>query len=199
MQTVNQLAGTDRDLIVSLGKTGSFDALAELVRRWDKPVYNFLVKAGGDPELAKDVRQEVFMRVFRHASTYDPKYAFTTWLFRIAVNQLRTWQTRERRPDRSAMSLDDMRDDPAFVTGKPSPAREAMNEELKLRVRATLDALSPEERELLLLRFQMEMNYREIGEVLGLPETTAKTRVYALLVRMREPLADLYAAERTTS
>lgn len=189
---------TDRDLIRAVGACRDYDALAELVRRWDRPIYDFLAKASGNLESAKDLRQEVFLRVFRHASTYDPRYAFTTWLFRIAVNQLRTWQSHERRPDRATVPLDDVLDLPAMAEQYPPPDRLAMRVEMKERVRLTMNALEEHEREILLLRFQLDMNYREIGDVLGIPETTAKSRVYSLLLRLRDPLSDYRAAERTS-
>src|SRR5690606_40458799 len=76
-------------------RKGVTAAYAELVRRWDRRVLSFLYKACGDYESAKDLRQEVFVRVFRYGAGFRPEYAFTTWLFRIASNTMNTWKRKE--------------------------------------------------------------------------------------------------------
>ncbi|HIJ64847.1 MAG TPA: hypothetical protein HPP77_02765 [Candidatus Hydrogenedentes bacterium] len=72
-------------------------AFGELVRRWDRRVLTFLTKATRDPDAAKDLRQEVFLRVFRYGESYNPAFAFSTWLYRIVANVLANWQAKQRR------------------------------------------------------------------------------------------------------
>ena len=77
---------TDREIMAAYTRTGDPGAFEHLVRRWDDRVFGFLAKATGDLEAAKDLRQEVFIRLYRHGASYDPQFAFTTWFFRIFSN-----------------------------------------------------------------------------------------------------------------
>jgi RNA polymerase sigma-70 factor (ECF subfamily) len=168
--------------MVSASRNGSIEALTELVRRWDDRIMAYLTKATGDPDAAKDLRQEVFLRVHRYGKTYDPKYAFSTWLFRIAGNALSTWRSKRGQAGSSNPAVDDV-PDPA-----PNPIDQASRAELDDQVQAAIVRLQPLERALLLQRFYLDMSYREIGEIQGVPETTVKSRTYAILQRLRQSL-----------
>lgn len=181
----------DRALMEGFALHGSRTAYEALVRRWDDKLLAFLVKATGDSEAAKDLRQEVFLRVYRFGAGYDPRYAFTTWFFRIVRNVIIDWQKARARPAGNAGSggceLESVRD------ARPHPRTQAERTEIVDTVNRALATFSVEERELLLLRLQFELSYREIGEVCGVPESTAKGRIYALLGRVREALETLHA------
>lgn len=181
----------DRELMRQAAQNGDAGALAELVRRWDRRVLGFLTKAVADPDAAKDLRQEVFLRVHRSRATYDPRYAFTTWLFRIVRNVLATWRVREVR-NPSAETVCEELLDPSL-----GPAEQAVQAERGRQVRAAIAELTPGERELLLQRFDLEMSYREMAEIHGVPETTLKSRTYVLLERLRRALDRVAVPERS--
>jgi len=172
----------DRDLMVSASRNGSVEALTELVRRWDHRVLAYLTKATGDPDAARDLRQDVFLRVHRYGMTYDPRYAFSTWLFRIAGNALSTWRSKREQTGLAQPAGDDVPD------SAPNPMAQAARAELDDQVQAAIVTLPPTERELLLQRFYLDMSYREIAEIQGVPETTVKSRTYAVLQRLRQSL-----------
>ena len=172
----------DRELIVRAARDGDAEAFADLVQRWDRRLLAFLTKATGDPDAAKDLRQEVFLRLHRYRTSYDANYAFTTWLFRIVANVLATWHAKNLRRSTSRAPLQDAADT------SPSPSDCASHTETVDQVRAAIGKLSPAERQMLLLRFDLELSYREIAEILGAPETTVKSRLYALLQRLRQSL-----------
>lgn len=187
----------DRDLMVRCGREQDREAFEEVVRRWDRRILSFLAKGTGDLEAAEDLRQEVFIRVYRFAASYDPRYAFATWLFRIAANAMKTWQTKQVRrrelllsPDPSG-ALADCPDD------APDQRERLAATQSGDHVRRLIARLEPEERQVLLLRFEEEMSYREIGEVMGEPETTVKSRIYKLLFQLREQMQRAGIAERT--
>ena len=163
------------------------ESYEELVARWDQRLYSFLVKASSDVEAAKDLRQEVFIRVFKYSTTFDPEQSFPVWLFQIARNALASWyaknnRTRQREIPESYGAM--------FSIADPSkgPSADAIASEKKYLMEQVLSRFTPQERELLLLRMELDLNYREIGEILDTPETTVKSRVYSLLGRIRKEL-----------
>ena len=176
---------SDSDLVVAFGKRQNISAYEELVHRWDHRVLAFLVKTTSDYEAAQDLRQEVFLRVFRY------EYAFTTWFFRIVRNVLSTWRSKESRRLR-LMTSDD--EDSKIVDLRPTPRDRASTSESVELLREAIDRLAPPEREVLLLRFDLGMSYREIAEIQEAPETTIKSRVYKLLTELKIALEEISGA-----
>ena len=157
---------------------GDLDAFTDLVRTSQPHVWRFLRHLLGDADLAADVMQETFVRVHRSLGTFRHESRFTTWLFRIARNAAIDEQRRLARR-RRATSLED----------RPSPEPDGS---LATELRAALMDLSPDLREPFVLIEVFGMRYREVGEVLGLPEGTVKSRVFrarAALVAWLEPPA----------
>lgn len=184
---------SDRELMRAYAQTGDRDACAALVTRWDGRVFGYLAKCTGDVEAAKDLRQEVFLRLYRYGNTYDDAYAFTTWFFRIVSNVLATWKrSNGRLHPVSIHGLESRHADHAA-----GPSERAHWREVGDFVRAALDRLTPEDRELLLLRLDLERSYREIGEIVGAPETTVKSRIYLLFAGLRNELKDTRESRTT--
>jgi len=177
----------DRDLMIRYARAGDIEAFEEILRRWDARVTAFLAKASRDRDTGEDLRQEVFVRVHRYRHTYNPRYSFPTWLFRIAANTLKTWQVHANRKP-VFESLEDhpgMRDasDPA-----PHPRDCAAANEGAEKLRTAISNLEVSERSLLLYRLNLNLSYREISEILEEPESTVKSRIYALISRLRQSL-----------
>ncbi len=166
----------DRDLMIRYARFGDIEAFEEILRRWDARVTSFLAKASRDHDTAEDLRQEVFVRLHRYRHTYNPRYSFSTWLFRIAANTLKTWRGQaDRKP--VFESLEDhpgMRDapDPAPLPRDCAAANEGAD-----RLRTAISNLEVSERSLLLYRLNLNLSYREISEILGEPESTIKSRM----------------------
>ncbi len=186
---------TDKALVRAVGTTGDRAAFDAIARRWERRVFVFLAKAGGDTEAAADMRQEVFLRVWKYAASFDDTYAFSTWLYKIAHNVLHTWRAKSN--GHRTLPFND-REDNREAPDSYRPDESAMTSEIDGRVRKAIDTFGLDDRELLLMRLQAEMPYREIGEVLGIPETTAKSRAYKLMMQLREQLADVHAAARSS-
>ena len=187
---------TDKALIRAVGAAGDLVAFEALAQRWDRRIFVFLAKAGGDVEAAADMRQDVFLRVWKYAASYNDEYAFSTWLYRIAHNVLHTWRAKSN--GHCTRSLDNQ-DDRWKAPDSYRPDQSAIASEIDKRVRGAIQRFEVDDRELLLMRLQAEMSYREIGEILGVPETTAKSRAYKLIAQLREQLADMHAAARSST
>lgn len=183
---------SDRDLMDRFAGRGDESAFDALVRRWDRRILAYLAKSAGDLEAAEDMRQDVFIRVYRYGASYDPAYAFSTWVFRIARNVLNDWLTKNGRRRETAAAE-------GVVEELPDPgdgAREQLSrEERREAVRGLIAELDAEERELLYLKFEMEMSYAEIGRVIDAPATTVKSRAYKLLGVLRRRLLASRAVE----
>jgi RNA polymerase sigma-70 factor, ECF subfamily len=163
-------------------------AFTRLVNRWQSPIYRLCIRMIGDPHRAEDLSQETFSRVFSQRKAYQPGRRFTTWLWRIALNacydELRR---RQRRNELSSDPTDELAS-PALVAPEPSPDRNAARAEEGRLVRRALDALPESYRVVLVLHHYQDMKFREIAEVLGIPEGTVKSRMAEALSQLSQQL-----------
>lgn len=183
--TYSTLAVTDDELMLQLGK-GDGDGLTELVRRYQNPLVGYLTGIVNDVERARDLSQETFLRVFRHAGGYRTHSRFTTWLYHIARNVARDeLRTRKRRPQLCTGG------ETAALDAAPAVKRPDVAEAVERReaVLAALSGLSDRDRNLIVLRDLESRSYEEIGERLGLPLGTVKSG----LSRARQRFADRFS------
>jgi RNA polymerase sigma-70 factor (ECF subfamily) len=160
---------TDDELMLSLG-AGDQASLGELVSRYQNPLVGYLTGILGDVERARDLSQETFLRVFRHAARYRTTSRFTTWLYHIARNVARDeLRTRKRRPVFTAGDERRLAEAP----GKATDVAETLAR--REAVLVTLERLSERDRTLLVLRDIEGRNYDEIASRTGLPLGTVKS------------------------
>ena len=187
---------TEQDLIARcrLGDTAAFD---RLVRRWQDPVARLLARltgrasgpssAGGSAAClplradVDDLAQEVFLRVLRACDTWEGRSAFSTWIYRIAVNVTRDALRRRRTWWRGTLHTQPPPPAPAAI-------EHASDRERQQLVSAALADLPAKLREPLVLRHFGDLTFAETAEVLGLPLGTVKSRVKQGLLRLREEL-----------
>jgi RNA polymerase sigma-70 factor, ECF subfamily len=150
----------------------------QLVRLYMRRTYNLCYRFTGNGAEAEDLTQEVFLKVFRMLGTFDPAQSqFATWLNRVTRNHL-VDHYRRTAHDRATDSLDD---EETGLEPKASPAMEPMGR-LEERERADLlqaglGRLSPDMREVVILRDLQELDYAEIAQIIGAPEGTVKSRL----------------------
>ena len=176
----------DEQIVAAIlaGRGGDFEVL---VRRHQGPIYNFLLRMLHDSEEALDMTQEVFLKVFCSLERFDPRFRFTTWMYRIASNAAIDL-IRKRRPG-TVLSLDapisEDSDCVREVAGTvPSPDEMLQARETQGHLEEALKSLPLEYRQVLLLRHQGERRYDEIAKITGLPIGTVKNRIF----RAREML-----------
>lgn len=176
---------------VLAGDVGQFETL---VRRYQRPIVGFLYRMVADLDLARDLSQDVFVRVYASLDRYDARFRFTTWLYRIAANCAIDHLRRRRLP---TTSLDAPRRgedgewlaQPAGEAPDPERCFEA-KEELG-RLERSIRRLPVEYRELVLLRHSAHLSYDEMAKVTGRPLGTVKNRLF----RARETLRALMQQE----
>ena len=162
----------------------AFEALFE---RYAASVRRHLCYIVRDEPAAEDLLQETFLRVWTRAGQWNGQGAFKGWLFRIATNlALNHLRTRRRRPEQplelpeTVVDEDDLPDTPAWLVDTASLGPEAVVEQVEqgARLLQIIQDLPEEKRELLHLVHQMEFSLREAADELGIPEGTAKSRLY---------------------
>jgi RNA polymerase sigma-70 factor (ECF subfamily) len=178
---------------------GDAGAYAELYDRWSGPILRYFWHRCWDRDAAEDLLQETFLRVWRAAPRYVVRARFSTYLFQVATNLWINERARFlRRPRR--VSLDAPRpggeeEEGASLADRlagdgPSPPEEAALSETGLRIRAAVDALTPKLRDVFLLAGFEERPYAEVGAILGIPEGTVKSRMWAAVRSLRARLGE---------
>lgn len=162
---------------------GSQSAFEQIVRRFQRPMIGLIARMVGDRALAEDLAQEAFVKAFRNLSAFDTTRRLSSWLFRIAHNTAIDALRRSRLP---ALTMDPI--DSTSTIGAPAAPvsadpveREALGDALE----AALQRLRPDHRAAMVLRYDEDLSFEEIGHVLGIPEATARSHVH----RARKELA----------
>jgi len=167
----------DRDLIAK-AKRGDVEAYNLLVSRWEKRVFNYLLRLVRNREDALDVSQETFLKAYQNLPKLDDSARFAGWLFRIAHNEAFSL-LRRKRPEGELISEPRATDS----GGRLLPI------ELSLAVERALGLLSEDQREAVLLKVYQGFKFDEMAEVLGCPVSTVKSRLYTALDLLKATLA----------
>ena len=174
----------DESALIEASQAGDPRALDELVRRNQDRVYSFAMRMCRNVEDAKDILQETFLGVVRSIRDFRAESRFSTWLYRIAHNVVYDW-TRKKRIEGVGELNDEVferdRIDPASATtpdAGESPDEAMARSELRVKIEAALAKLSPEHREVVLLKDVQGLAYKEIAEVMGSSIGTVMSRLF---------------------
>src|SRR2546425_64981 len=171
-------------------------AFAQLVRRWEGPIQRLGARMTGDVHRGEDLAQETFARVFAKRKEWQPSGKFSTWLWRIALNLC--YDELRRKNRRAEASLDDDGGEAfveALVAREPTPDTSMVEQERGEMVRQALMRLSEAYRSVLVMRHYQDLKFREIAEVLDVPEGTVKSRMAEALTQMGRLLKPMLAVE----
>lgn len=159
--------------LVSRAAGGEVGAFSELVRRHSTLVYRVALRMLGDNS-AQDATQEVWIRVWRNINNFRGDSAFSTWLYKITMNTCLNIREKELRRERWELR-DELPQLPNLDGNfEDNPEATTLSRERKEELLARLQELRPEHRAALVLRHLEELSYREISEILEIPEGTAK-------------------------
>ena len=172
----------EKDLICRAAR-GAAEAFRQLVEAYQTPAYRLAARMCG-PDSAEDVTQEAFLAAWRALPEFRGDCRFSTWLYRLVSNAAIDCLRREKK-HRDTGDVDDLE----LPDGGPSPQEQAERSDTRDAVRRALDRLSPEHRQVLLLRFMQELDYGEIARALNVSEGTVKSRINRAKGRLRELLA----------
>ena len=177
---------TDVELIAK-AISGREDGFEELVRRYQRPITNYVFRMLNDYDASLDVTQEVFIKVYNSLARYSSEYKFSTWLYRIAHNAAIDY-IRRRSPHE--LSIETENKDGAYQlqieSPNPTPEQDRERSEWRTEIESVVKCLPTVYRELILLRHAQDLSYDEIAEVTGLPLGTVKNRLFRAREMMRE-------------
>ena len=179
---------TEQEL-VRAAQSGDQSAFAQLVTANQAMVYSLTYRMTGNPEDAADLTQEAFLNAWRSLGGFGGQSAFSTWVYRLASNACIDFLRREKRRNSLSMTLEDGEDEDRqadLPDERWSPQRALERKEAQEAVRQGLAALSPEHREVLVLRELDGLSYAEIAHALGLEEGTVKSRIARARLSLRE-------------
>jgi RNA polymerase sigma-70 factor, ECF subfamily len=167
----------DRDLIAKARK-GDVEGYNLLVSRWEKRVFNYLLRLVRNREDALDLSQEVFLKAYQNLPKLDDPAKFSGWLFRIAHNEAFSL-LRKKRPE------GEMDWEPAVA----EPEGRLLPMELSLAVESALKRLTDDQREAVLLKVYQGFKFEEMAVILDCPVSTVKSRLYSALDVLKTTLA----------
>jgi RNA polymerase sigma-70 factor (ECF subfamily) len=177
--------GSD-ELIVERALTGDAEAFGEIVRRWERRIFALTYGMLGREEDARDATQETFLAAFRNLRGFRGEAKVSSWLHRIAVNQCISRQRRTKV--RSESALDEEQEKQAGRFTAPlsfSPARVLEGRQQTMAVRRAVNSLPLELRQVVVMKEFEELTFREIADVLDLPLSTVKSRLYTALKQLQ--------------
>ena len=163
----------DRDLVKRY-LAGDREAAGSLVDRHQRSLFNLALRMLGNVQDAEDVTQTVFCNAFLSMSSYDSKYRFFSWLYRMTINESLNQLKRRKR----TVTLDE-------DAGIPVGDVAANNVEADDQVRTALMKLGPDDRAVVVLRHFVSLSYERIAEVLEVPVRTVKSRLFTARERLR--------------
>ena len=180
----------DRELVAAI-LDGEQERFAELVQRYERRLVNYVYRMIRNYEDAHDLAQEIFIKVYMALDRYDPKYKFSTWIFRIAQNAAIDQIRKKTLPEESLTKQDrneggerQMQIEADVV----SPYRAMFNVEMADAIETAVQNLPEDYRDLIELRHFAELSYDEIAEVKQLPLGTVKNKLFRARNMLKEQL-----------
>ena len=181
--------------VIESCKAGNEKAFAEIVFHYQKKVFNIAYRMLGNFEEAKDLAQEVFISVFESIKDLKEEIKFDAWLTQITLNHCRNrWKYLKRRQYFNSESLDDPIETEdgnipkAIVDPSDSPETRYEKKSIQEFIQRGLLELKEDQRELLVLRDLQGFSYGEMGELLGLPEGTIKSKLHRARMELKQVL-----------
>jgi len=188
------MALSDNQLILNAQK-GDMTAFEELVYRYDRHVLNIAKSFRNDDDDAKDIYQEVFIRVFRGLKNFQFKSEFSTWLYRITTNVCISYQRKKKNHDSIDREIgNDEDDNTTFADNIKSDSitdNLAVGSDLSKYINKALETLPPQQKMAFTLKFYQEYKIKEIAEIMQCNEGTIKRYLFTATNKMREQLKGL--------
>ena len=164
--------------LVEAARQGDQEAFAQLVRNYEKRIFALALRMCKNPDDAAEAAQEAFLAAWQGLKFFRGESSFSTWLYRLASNACVDLLRKEGRHSAAAgPSLNDEELNIDVPDRLPSPQEEAERKELRAQIEEGLAALSPEHRQVLVLREMHQLSYDEIADTLELDVGTVKSRI----------------------
>ena len=160
---------------------GDRAAFETIIEKYEKPVFNLAYRMVGCPDDAMDVTQTVFSKAFGGIHGFNPEYRLFSWLYKIAINESLNL-LKQRKRNRNI--------DVQGHVAPPTPEEEYFQGELEENLHRALAGTSHDLRITLILKYFLQLSYHQIGEILGIPQKTVKSRLFTGRQALRDLLIE---------
>ncbi len=185
------------DQYIERAKAGEEEAFSELLKLYETRVYRFLLRMTRSPDDALDLSQETFLRVYRSLNLFKNQSSFSTWVFSIAHHLCVDHARKQARKNRFTFHSTD--EAVHLPDGKPTPEQAAENQLLAQELDRALSAITPDLREIFLLREVSGLSYSEIADTLELELGTVKSRIARARLALQKELSEMRNKSAKTS
>lgn len=186
------------EVLVKKSQKGDYPSFEELVKRYEKKIYNLAYRIMGNKEDASDVLQETFLQAFKKLAGFRGKAKFSTWLYRVAVNICLMKKRKRKRMETVSLDIPiltkkedeikrELRDD-----WSESPLATLENEEVKKNLSKAIDSLPEEYRTVFLLRGLNGLSNEEVASVLKISLPAVKSRLHRARLFLRDKLSQYF-------
>lgn len=175
--------------IIERTLNGEPEAFNLLVRRWERQIYGLTLRMLGRDDEAKDATQDTFISAYRNLSKFRGEAKFSSWIYRIALN---ICNTRLRSRTKTLISIEEQREETGFeLATDTDPGSNIQQQQIARHVRRALQGLPAEMRQVIIMKEYEGLKFSEIADILGIPVSTVKTRMYTGLSELRKRLDHL--------
>ncbi len=188
------MALSDTDLILK-AQDGNISAFEELVCRYDRQVLSIAMKYTGNSDDAKDIYQDVFIRIFKSINNFRFQSEFSTWIFRITTNVCLTYKSRQSKRVKISLSGSEDEEQESIIMNLESdrndhPDKIALDSETGKIIGAAVNQLTPKQKICFTLKMIEGYKLREIAGILGCKEGTVKKYLFDAIRKVRKSLQE---------
>jgi len=163
------------EAIVKLVQLGDSDLFGLLIERYEKKITRYSKKFLSDPEDLKDIVQQIFLKSYVNIKSFDTGRKFSSWIYRIAHNELINVLKKKNRAVLPLFNLDVFL--PHWISEKNDINKDLENKETRILIEKSLDKLSAKYKEPMILYYIEDMGYKEVADIMQLPIATVGTRI----------------------
>ena len=191
----------DDNRLIKQAQKGNQKAFEELILRYDKHVLSIAASFRNNEEDAKDIYQEVFLRVYKGLKNFQFRSEFSTWLYRITTNVCITYKSKTDRHHHDSLDREIGRDEDEttklsdFIAGEDQADNMAVGSDISGYINSALNTLPNQQRMAFTLKFYEGYKIREIGDMMNCTDGTVKRYLFTATNKMREKLGNVFKSE----
>ncbi len=170
--------------LLQLALEGDGACFGELAERWQRRIFSFVCRYVGNVEEAQDLTQDTFAKAYQNLDRLTDPSRFSSWLYKIALNECRMRFRRRRNVSHVSLSGED-ENEGIDIVDAVTPERRLADKEKSQALRRAFDALPEEQRSVILMKEYQNLKFHEISEIMNVPLSTVKSRMYLGLKTLR--------------